>query len=405
MTQALKDASKARLTKVFPSAVQAASGKAEQSIAAMDGYHWATYRALMRRQGVFTNRRNGAMNVNGVLCEPMLRTITVPWGKFFQTEIDKISRGFFETIHSTLTATVHSLYPKFPTLGLGDFQKQMLERQIEALRNTARDDINAIIASVGDKQKEINRMFEGHVRNELNPTYSEVSSQCGRGSAARMRDLMHRDIREQKVTLFTSTTSAVEAQLRQLFDYIEDRLGDVVLKIVDGLQSDLIMMGALPRKDGLEREYGQGRPKVKSLVFELLRKGNSEFLAMVAPNPADATRDSTIQAEDPQADGDGGVDGEQFGEDGDDGSETEREGDGEGDETDKENHPPSARSSMNPNPAAYVLSAPPSQNTSFANAPDSDYEDTGDEYQTPPPKASSVDPHRSASKILDRLSM
>ncbi|RPA77305.1 hypothetical protein BJ508DRAFT_212931, partial [Ascobolus immersus RN42] len=218
----LKDTAQKRLYSVFPAAAASACKAAEPSIAKMDNYHWCTYKALMRRQGVFTNARNGAMNVNGTLCEPVIKTVTVPWGKFFQTELNESFQNFWASIHSTLYGSLQSLYPKFPALGLGEFQKQMLERQIEGLRTSARDDINGIVEFINNRQKEINRMFEGSVREYLSGTYTEVASQSGSGMWSRMRMLMHSEIKNNKVDLFNSTIKKVEEQLKQMFGSIED---------------------------------------------------------------------------------------------------------------------------------------------------------------------------------------
>src|SRR5690606_30486566 len=242
--------------------------------------------------------RNGLMNVNGTLCEPVIRTVTVPWGKFFQTELKESFQTFFASIHTTLSDTLQSLYPKFPTLGLGDFQKHMLERQIETLRNTARDDISTIIEFVNSRQKEINRMFEGVVREEWADTYYAVSSESGPGMWMRMRALMHNEVDRNKVQLFTSTVSAVEKELKALFDSIENLLGNCVGMCVQGLQDNLIMMGALPRKDGIEREYGVvDRPKVKITVGDILRKGNAELSAVAGIAPAEPERSPTVEQE------------------------------------------------------------------------------------------------------------
>jgi hypothetical protein len=352
----LKDTAHKRLYSMFPTAVESACKAAEPSITAMDTYHWCTYRALMRRQGVFTNARNGLMNVNGTLCEPVIKTVTVPWGKFFQTEINDSFQTFFASIHPTLSDCLQSLYPKFPTLGLGEFQKQMLERQVETLRNTARDDITAIIDFVNNRQKEINRMFEGVIREQLAGTYYAVSSESGPGMWMRMRSMMHSEIKKNKVHLFTSTVRAVEKELRKLFDSIEDLFSNCLAKCVEGLQDNLIMMGALPRKDGVEREYGVvDRPKVKVTVGDILKKGNAELSAVAGIAPAEPERSPTAEQEpetyytdDGEGTGDetiGQGEEEEEEESYDEGEATERED--EGDETevedDKENYPPPYR--------------------------------------------------------------
>src|SRR5690606_3761853 len=108
------------------------------TISQLDTVNWGTYRALCKRRGIHTDCHKVKYNVNQMLCEPLIRKVTVPWGTFFQNEISSAFDSML-SIEPQLTTMLDSILPKFQDLGLGDFQKSILRRQIKSLTRSFKD--------------------------------------------------------------------------------------------------------------------------------------------------------------------------------------------------------------------------------------------------------------------------
>src|SRR5690606_4644767 len=205
---------------------------------------------------------------------------TVPWGTFFQNEISSAFDSML-SIEPQLTTMLDSILPKFQDLGLGDFQKSILRRQIKSLTRSFKDKCAWIVHKIQLRQKEINRMFEKIVQDEMSGTYGIAAKFYGRGTWIRMRTAMHENVGDKKTFIFQKTVSTVQQELVDLHGFIEKKLRRRIEKTIEALQADLAMMGALPRHDGIERDYGKiERPVVKFQVAKILKVSDDEFKKM-----------------------------------------------------------------------------------------------------------------------------
>src|SRR5271154_2123870 len=88
---------------VYPAATQAAKTQANDTVhkwgmpvnrdnRAAGGLYWATYKAVVRRDGCFTNAY-GNNNFNEQLVEPVLRHLAGPWESVFARRMPGILNG------------------------------------------------------------------------------------------------------------------------------------------------------------------------------------------------------------------------------------------------------------------------------------------------------------------------
>lgn len=55
------------------------------------GLHWCTYRATVRRQGVYSSPTYGQVNFNEDLTAPMYNSISIVWDKVFRYQTTFVS--------------------------------------------------------------------------------------------------------------------------------------------------------------------------------------------------------------------------------------------------------------------------------------------------------------------------
>lgn len=229
---------------------------------------------MCKRHGVHKNIHKETLNINESLSEPLIRHITVPWGTFFQTEIQQ-AFVVFDNIEVILTKAAEDIFPRLQVLGLGEYHKEMIKRQLSILAQAFKDKCAHVVAKIQARQKEINRMFEQVIRREMVQTYEEAAAFRGRGSWIQMRNTMHQRIDERKKVMFTQTISSVQAEIVNLIGLVQVKLEKYVARTINDIQSDLQAMGALPRADGLDTISNEDRPKVKASVEKILKSGHS----------------------------------------------------------------------------------------------------------------------------------
>lgn len=125
---------------------------------AAGGLFWATYKAICRRDGSFTNGQ-GLHDWNAQLTEPMIKLIAPGWEKVFTRRLQSVMNNFTRSIPATLKTFHRDVDTRARKIGHGIAGLSMLSQQISGYEQILKDVANAIKDMVIAKQKDINREF------------------------------------------------------------------------------------------------------------------------------------------------------------------------------------------------------------------------------------------------------
>ncbi|KAK5195290.1 hypothetical protein LTR92_005420 [Exophiala xenobiotica] len=226
---------------VYPAATTAAKSQADDTARkwgspvnrdnrAAGGLYWATYKAVVRREGCFTNGW-GCHNFNEQLVEPVIRHIAGPWESVFSRRMPGILNGLPLHASQMLMAFHDEVERRAVRNGVSIAPFQMLKHQLAAYKETLKDAMNEARAKITEKQREINREFEPKVTKHMLDIYDVCVKESGPGSYSRMRASMARYIEEEKESMFGDAVDHV----RQLIEKMLKEVKEDMLTKVDGI--------------------------------------------------------------------------------------------------------------------------------------------------------------------------
>ncbi|KAL5022560.1 hypothetical protein ScPMuIL_001715 [Solemya velum] len=188
------------------------------------GLHWCTYRATVRRDGVFNSPSWGPVDFNEQLVEPMYRNISISWDKVFSGLLWSKLEACKSLVVGILTASSTKICKQLQEMGVAQPRTDRAKMQlIGNARNKLTELITSLKEHVTNRQRDISRVLTPTVQGELGDTYASCASQSGPGMYNRMKDIL---------------SAAIDCRRYSIFDHASQTL----LKDLDNLQSEIVGM-------------------------------------------------------------------------------------------------------------------------------------------------------------------
>ncbi|KAJ9627575.1 hypothetical protein H2204_009614 [Knufia peltigerae] len=239
---------KEKIYDVFPSATSAAKSLASGTVRqwgapinrdnrAEGGLHWGTYKAVVRRDGCFSNSWR-SINFNAELVDPILRSLTGPWESVFARKIPSILgalpldvSGMLRTFHDEVESHAirnGALIATFETL----------KHQLPGYKDIMKDAMVEARTKVTETQREINREFEPSITKHMQEIYEICVEESGIGSYSRMRAHMAGFVEREKDSMFEGSVKHVKVLLRHMLEELKEELLTKVDMIFMAVQKD-----------------------------------------------------------------------------------------------------------------------------------------------------------------------
>ncbi|KAL5527490.1 hypothetical protein ACEPAG_6281 [Sanghuangporus baumii] len=199
----------------------AAESAVEISDAFAASMHWSTYRATLRRDGIW--RRN----LNEELVSPMTKMIASSWAKTFETNLFTSFEKESLKVISDLLQEIEESCPK----ALRDRTHHQAQLCLDEVKVALRKAIDVVSGELTSAQKEVSRGLEPHVRNQLCDGYSLALQEHGRGSVARQKLVFKNYVSNNKDHLFEDGAELILEGL----DNIAIGVGKALVKAMNSL--------------------------------------------------------------------------------------------------------------------------------------------------------------------------
>lgn len=218
----------------FPTAITSSKNEADDIQArwgapvnrenrAQGGLYWATYKATVRRDGVFS-----ANDFNHDLTEPILKHVTPGWEKVFSRRLPQTLSGFAGEIIQILTTFHNDVEKRAIRNNLSVAPFQMLKSQLSTFKEVAQDAANSAKDFIITQQKDINRSFVPKITEAMVPVYINTTTEVGPGQYKRMKAQMEAHVRTAKLTMFHASLEYVQDLLKKM---VKDAEGVMLTKI------------------------------------------------------------------------------------------------------------------------------------------------------------------------------
>lgn len=211
------------------------------------GLYWATYKAVVRRQGVFTGS-GGLSDFNAQLTEPIYKMLANGWEKAFQRRLPHILKACAKEFSKDLrdfhkAIEVHSFSQGGnPRLGLLSQQLSNYEAVFGDLGSKTTELIN-------DRQRDINREFTPNVCNAMLVVYNICTAESGPGQYNRMKTHMTNHVTAQKDTMFQRATQVVRDMITDLIKDVEEHMANRTDQVFVGMRRDYLQVLSNVRVD------------------------------------------------------------------------------------------------------------------------------------------------------------
>lgn len=280
-----------KLFENMPAAIDAAKNKAVDTATGWGshknegGLYWATYKATVRRDGVFTGS-GGLHNFNAQLLEPVLQRLAGPWETIFSRRVPNALTLLPNTAGHLLTTFHKDQEKRAIRNGVSIASFQMLQQQIAVYRDVLKDAMDETKGKITEQQREINREPEPHLQLSMLHAYAICVAEAGPGQYNRMKVHMTSQVGQTKDTMFDDCINhirdLIKKMLRGTREHLLEKVDEVYLAIEREYTSVVIgqdtrASGALPREQRVLRKN----------VLEIVDGADYKFQQAVGLAPPD----------------------------------------------------------------------------------------------------------------------
>ncbi|KAI1466884.1 Dynamin family-domain-containing protein [Daldinia caldariorum] len=229
LKESLRDHVYSVFTSSIPAAISAAPTTASGWSAPKQfgGMVWATYKATVRRSGVYTGA-SGPHDFNAELFEPIARNLATGWERAFQRRLPAVLDEFAAKTKKQLkafheAAQARAQQRRTNVSGIVTLSSQILAhiRTIEQLPVTMR-------AIITDLQREASRQFTPAICSAMQYAYHVCTEERGPGSYNRMKAAMASHVETARYTMFDEGTDTVKAQLEAMCRAVQKKISDEI---------------------------------------------------------------------------------------------------------------------------------------------------------------------------------
>jgi hypothetical protein len=219
------------------------------------GFYWATYKAVMRREGVFSNAQ-GTHDFNLQLIEPIIKHLASHWERVFAQRLPRVLQAFSRESKNLLARFHHEIEARSMKIGAGVAGMALLGQQLknyEAQFVQLSEQLSEIINGL---QREANREFTPVVARNLATAYDWCTAESGPGQYKRMKDYMSTHVNDVKTDMFSESCNEVKRLLVAMCNQVEQTMTSRTDEVFMLMQRDYMEVVS-----GTQLPEGQMMPK------------------------------------------------------------------------------------------------------------------------------------------------
>ncbi|KAI1502359.1 hypothetical protein F5X99DRAFT_379222 [Biscogniauxia marginata] len=267
----------------------------------MGGLFWATYRATVRRNGVYSGA-SGPRDFNQELFEPISCNLANEWERAFQRRLPSILTNFAKETNASLLKFKQAAETRAEQRLTNPAGLLTLSNQILAHMRTLEELPTTLRTGITDLQREASRQFTPVICNAMMHAYEVCTNESGAGSYARMKLAMEEHVEEVRHTMFLDATDTVKMQLQAMCRAVRKDMSETTENIYDAVFRDYmsVLVGTtVDRRAKVPRQKLDLRKRVK----EVLLRGDLMFAPILGESEVRGPEDmdgstSTSQVQD-----------------------------------------------------------------------------------------------------------
>ncbi|KAH9882765.1 hypothetical protein J1614_000131 [Plenodomus biglobosus] len=218
----------------------------------MGGLVWSTYKAVVRRDGVYQSSSAGLRDFNADLIDPIIKKLATGWERAFQNRLPKAFQTYVANSRRVLHAFHTAVEERARRNGVGLASLTILKTQIHTYEHLYANLGTLLITQMTELQREANRDFTPTIASIMHAVYDACTVERGPGSFNRMKELMIIHVERERHRMFHDATKTVEKHL-DLMDYMQALAGR-------DIQGPVLLRG---------REEREIRKEIRGLILDV----------------------------------------------------------------------------------------------------------------------------------------
>ncbi|KAK4507357.1 hypothetical protein PRZ48_001092 [Zasmidium cellare] len=231
------------------------------------GLYWSTYKATVRRSGVYTSAAAGHRDFNGDLTEPLYKHLATAWEKTFQRRLPNILQSCTKSATDVVKKFHAAVEQRVREKGHGISRIGMIGGQLQTHSAKFADLVAAAIETLNNGQRDINREFTPVIANAMESSYTFCTDESGPGQYKRMKAHMHDHVSAQRSTMFRTAAESVRKGLMKLCSQVKDVMLDKADEVYVLMQRDYLTLVGVQRSEiRMSREERAARREVDDAI-------------------------------------------------------------------------------------------------------------------------------------------
>ncbi|KEQ76888.1 hypothetical protein M436DRAFT_78624 [Aureobasidium namibiae CBS 147.97] len=243
----------------------------------LGGLYWATYKAVVRRQGVFTGK-GGLSDFNAQLTEPIYKHLANGWEKAFQRRLPHVLKACAKVFSNDLRAFHKAIQDHSFSHG-GNPRLSLLAQQLTNYEAVFSDLGSKMLDLINERQREINREFTPNVCNAMLIVYNICSNEAGPGQFNRMKIHMTNHVEAQKDTMFQRATQVVRNMIMDLTKDFEEHMANRTDQVFVGMRRDYLQVLSNVRVDDITMPKWER--SLRNKVEDIIQQSEENFEAIL----------------------------------------------------------------------------------------------------------------------------
>jgi hypothetical protein len=142
------------------------------------GYFWSTYKAICRRDGVYSNAQ-GLHDFNLQLTEPIIKQLGSDWEKAFARRLPHVLQSFTKSTKTLLQSFHQDVQTRAVKSGTGIAGLAMLGQQLQTYERIFQDLTTQMVNVICERQRDANREFTPVIARQLLSAYQYCVAESG----------------------------------------------------------------------------------------------------------------------------------------------------------------------------------------------------------------------------------
>jgi hypothetical protein len=239
---------------------------------------WATYKAVVRRDGQYESSSAGHRDFNADLVSPIVKKLATGWERAFQNKLPRAFESFVTDSGKLLHSFHQAVEERARNSGVGLASLAALKTQIYTHEQLFANLNQVLITKMTELQREANRDFTPTIANIMHTVYDICANEHGAGSFKRMKFHMSSYIDQCRQHMFNDATLTVKRHLDAMCKALEEVMEENAAKIYVKMKTDYMrVLGGLQIEMDQTAHMPKNERTLRSEVVDILRSVDAQF--------------------------------------------------------------------------------------------------------------------------------